>query len=184
LQDRCRRPARRPADRLVPVGVGGIGGSRRLQLRPWLPRCSVAVGLGALVAGLGWQRRALSVDGAVAAATVGASTFAFGGLRASLSLIGFFVTGSALSRRGSMPGEIEGAKGHRRDAVQVLANGGIAAGALALGAAGWSGGAARHSARWPPQPAIPGPARSAYGRPRRLVPSSRAAPCRRVLRVA
>jgi uncharacterized protein (TIGR00297 family) len=98
--------------------------------------------LGGLVAGLGLWRRALSADGALAAALVGASTYGFGGLPASLSLIAFFVTGSALSRRATVPGEVEAAKGHRRDAVQVLANGGIAAAALAAWAAGWKPGRA------------------------------------------
>jgi uncharacterized protein (TIGR00297 family) len=87
-------------------------------------------------------RGALSKDGAVAAALVGASTYGFGGLPASLSLLAFFVTGSALSRRATVPGEVEAAKGHRRDAVQVLANGGIAATALAAWAVGWKPGRA------------------------------------------
>jgi uncharacterized protein (TIGR00297 family) len=94
------------------------------------------------VAVLGWLRGALSKDGAVAAALVGASTYGFGGLPASLSLIAFFVTGSALSRRATVPGEVEAAKGHRRDAVQVLANGGISAAALAAWAVGWRPGRA------------------------------------------
>jgi len=89
------------------------------------------------VASLGWRRGALTLDGAAAAAGIGASTFVFGGLRASLSLIAFFVSGSALSRRKAVAGEVAAVKGHRRDAVQVLANGGVAAAALALGGAGW-----------------------------------------------
>jgi uncharacterized protein (TIGR00297 family) len=105
-------------------------------------RVLFALGLGGLVAGLGWWRRALSADGALAAALVGASTFAFGGLPASLSLIAFFVTGSALSRRKAVPCEVEASKGHRRDAVQVLANGGVAAVALAASAFGWKPGRA------------------------------------------
>ena len=94
------------------------------------------------MAGLGWRRGALSADGAVAATAVGASTFGFGGLPASLALIAFFATGSALSRRKMVPGEVAAAKGHRRDAVQVFANGGIAAVALAASAAGWRPGRA------------------------------------------
>lgn len=103
-------------------------------------RALLAVGLGALVAGAGWRRGALTADGGLAAAGLGAATFGFGGLPASLGLIAFFVTGSALSRRNRRVGEVAAAKGHRRDAVQVLANGGVAAGALALGAAGWGPG--------------------------------------------
>lgn len=75
----------------------------------------------------GWRRGALTLDGAIAATAVGASTFGRGGLDAGLALIAFFVTGSALSRRRQEAGEVEAAKGHRRDAMQVLANGGIAA---------------------------------------------------------
>jgi uncharacterized protein (TIGR00297 family) len=88
------------------------------------------------VAGAGWQRRALTADGALAATAVGASTFGAGGLDAGLGLIVFFVTGSALSRRRPVPGEIKGSKGQRRDAVQVLANGGVAALAASIAASG------------------------------------------------
>jgi uncharacterized protein (TIGR00297 family) len=103
-------------------------------------RPALSLALGGLVAGLGWRRHALTADGAVAATTVGAATFGFGGLPASLALIAFFVSGSALSRRRAVPGEIPAAKGHRRDAVQVLANGGVAALALSLSARGSSSG--------------------------------------------
>lgn len=105
-------------------------------------RLGLSLALGGLVAGLGWRRAALSGNGALAATAVGASTFGFGGFSAGLSLIAFFVTGSALSRRKAVPGELPSAKGHRRDAVQVLANGGIAAVALAASAAGWHAGRA------------------------------------------
>lgn len=103
-------------------------------------RLLLSVGLGALVAGLGWRRSALSADGALAATVVGASTFGFGGWPAGLSLVAFFVTGSALSRRKSVPGELPSAKGHRRDAVQVLANGGFAALGTALAGMGYGRG--------------------------------------------
>jgi uncharacterized membrane protein len=48
--------------------------------------------------------------------------------------------GSALSRRKTVSGEVAAAKGHRRDAFQVFANGGVAAVALALDGAGWRAG--------------------------------------------
>ena len=99
-------------------------------------RLLLSVGLGALVAGLGWRRSALSADGALAATAVGASTFGFGGWPAGLSLVAFFVTGSALSRRKAVAGELPSAKGHRRDAVQVLANGGFGALGATLAGAG------------------------------------------------
>jgi uncharacterized protein (TIGR00297 family) len=102
----------------------------------------LSVGLGALVAVLGWRRKALSADGMLAATAVGATTFGSGGLPASASLVAFFVTGSVLSRRRVVPDEVPSAKGHRRDAAQVLANGGVAAAALALSAAGWRAGRA------------------------------------------
>ncbi|MCC7366964.1 MAG: DUF92 domain-containing protein [Chloroflexi bacterium] len=103
-------------------------------------RVAVSLGLGALVAGLGWQRRALTLDGAIAATGVGASTFGFGGWPASLGLIAFFVSGSALSRRKAVAGELVAARGHQRDAVQVFANGGFAALGVALSAAGCPSG--------------------------------------------
>jgi uncharacterized protein (TIGR00297 family) len=96
----------------------------------------LSVGLASLVAGAGWQRGALTADGAVAATAVGAATFGAGGLDAGLGLIVFFVTGSALSRRRPVPGEVTASKGHRRDAAQVLANGGVAALAAQLAARG------------------------------------------------
>ena len=105
-----------------------------------LARALLAVGLGGLIAGLGWRRGALTADGAAAATAVGALTFGFGGLPASLALVAFFVSGSALSRRQTRPGEIQAAKGHRRDALQVLANGGVAALALGASGAGWPRG--------------------------------------------
>lgn len=103
-------------------------------------RALLSVGLGAVVAGLGWQRKALTVDGAVAATAVGASTFGFGGWPASLSLITFFVSGSALSRRKTVAGELVAAKGHQRDAIQVFANGGFAALGVTLSALGCPAG--------------------------------------------
>ena len=105
-------------------------------------RLGLGIGLGAIVACLGWRRGALSGDGAVAATAVGASTFGFGGLPASLALIAFFASGSVLSRRRAVAGEVPSAKGHRRDAVQVVANGGVAAVALMGSALGWRRGRA------------------------------------------
>jgi len=99
-------------------------------------RALVAVLLGSGVAAAGYRRRALTADGAIAAAVVGASTFGFGGAPAAAALIAFFVSGSALSRRRPVADEVRAAKGHRRDALQVAANGGVAALAAVLGAAG------------------------------------------------
>jgi uncharacterized protein (TIGR00297 family) len=135
LSGRCHRPARLAASSEA-VRFGTTQKHRRL----W--RFGLSLGLGALIAVPGWKRSALSGDGALAATLVGSSTFGFGGLPASLSLIAFFVTGSALSRRRAVPGEVQSAKGHRRDSVQVLANGGVAALALAASACGWRAGQA------------------------------------------
>lgn len=109
-------------------------------MRSHLARLALSIGLGGLIAGLGWRRGALTPDGAIAATAVGALTFGLGGLPASLALVAFFISGSALSRRAAQPGEVQAAKGHRRDALQVLANGGVAAFALAASGAGWSRG--------------------------------------------
>ena len=95
-----------------------------------------AVGLGAGIAAGGYRRGALTADGALAASVVGAATFGRGGLPAAAALVAFFVSGSWLSRRRPVSGEVTAAKGHRRDALQVLANGGVAALAATLGAAG------------------------------------------------
>lgn len=111
-------------------------GPSRLLRRATLRKAALAVGLGALVAIPAWKRDALSADGALAATAVGATMFGCGGWPSSLSMIAFFVTGSVLSRRKRVPGELPSVKGHRRDAVQVLANGGVGALGAAMAAAG------------------------------------------------
>ncbi|HEY2594128.1 MAG TPA: DUF92 domain-containing protein [Chloroflexota bacterium] len=85
--------------------------------------------LGAAIAALAYSRRTLTLDGAVAAAVVGSATFTLGGLPAAGALLAFFGTSSGLSRVGEsrklvLP--LAQAKGSRRDAWQVLANGGVA----------------------------------------------------------
>ena len=94
--------------------------------------------LACAVAGAGYRARALSTDGAIAAAIVGTAIFGFGGWRWAAIMVAFFALSSALSRIGKKRrreaiGVVE--KGARRDALQVLANGGVAAlVALARGA--------------------------------------------------
>jgi uncharacterized protein (TIGR00297 family) len=99
-------------------------------------RALSAVGLGAGIAAGGYRRGALTAEGALAASVVGALTFGAGGLPAAAGLIALFLSGSWLSRRRPVAGEVAAAKGHRRDALQVLANGGVAALAATLGSAG------------------------------------------------
>jgi uncharacterized protein (TIGR00297 family) len=100
----------------------------------------------ALVAGLAWLRRSLSPSGAAAAIAVGTAVWAGGGARWFAVLMTFFVTSTALGRVGRAAKETtkrEFSKGDRRDALQVLANGGVAAAAAALFAwRSWPGFAA------------------------------------------
>ena len=103
---------------------------------------------GALLAGVialaAWRAGALARSGALAAAAVGTVAIA-AGWSWGIVLIAFFVTSSALSRwRGAVKAARVSAiveKGGARDAVQVVANGGVFAAAalgwLALPGAGW-----------------------------------------------
>ena len=88
--------------------------------------------LAALVAYVGYRAKALTAQGAIAAAVVGGTIFGLGGLAWAVILIAFFISSSALSffkasdfrkRRASETFD----KGGRRDGAQVLANGGVAA---------------------------------------------------------
>jgi uncharacterized protein (TIGR00297 family) len=100
-------------------------------VRRWL----VAAALGSGVAAAAYWRKALTFDGAIAAAVVGAVVFARGGPRAALAVIAFFVSSSALSRVGQdrkRSAALAQVKGAQRDAWQVLANGGIATCAIAV----------------------------------------------------
>jgi uncharacterized protein (TIGR00297 family) len=76
--------------------------------------------------GLRW----LSAGGALAAALLGTLVFGLGGLPWALVLLAFFVSASLLSvsfrRQKRQRGGERGVKGSRRDAAQVLANGGVA----------------------------------------------------------
>ena len=93
--------------------------------------------LGSIVAVLAYWRRALTRDGATAAAAVGAVVFARGGRPATATLLTFFVSSSWLSRWQQAAkrrrGVLVQAKGGQRDAWQVLANGGFASLWIAAG---------------------------------------------------
>jgi uncharacterized protein (TIGR00297 family) len=79
---------------------------------------------------IGYRRGALSGSGVVGAIITGTLIFGLGGWEWGALLIAFFVSSSALSfyRARDKQGLAEKfAKGHRRDLVQALANGGVAA---------------------------------------------------------
>ncbi len=85
-----------------------------------------------VIANLGYRARALTWDGAVAACLVGGTIFGFGGWGWAVLLVVFFVSSSALSFVGAKDERKKRAsetfdKGGRRDAWQVIANGGVAA---------------------------------------------------------
>jgi uncharacterized protein (TIGR00297 family) len=86
--------------------------------------------LSALIGGLGYWRRSLSLSGVIGAIIVGTLVFGFGGWIWGLLLITFFVSSSWLSHyRSANKAAIteKFAKGGRRDIGQALANGGLGA---------------------------------------------------------
>ncbi|TDF95829.1 DUF92 domain-containing protein [Paenibacillus piri] len=90
----------------------------------------VCIGLTAslLIAGAAYAKRSLSGSGAAAAVAVGTILYAWGGLPWYGTLLVFFITSTALTKwRHKQKAVIEEgyAKSGRRDAGQVLANGGI-----------------------------------------------------------
>jgi uncharacterized protein (TIGR00297 family) len=87
------------------------------------------------IAALAYRARSLNQSGAIAAGLLGTVVFGLGGAAWALVLLTFFVTASGLSavfkgRKSHIADDF--AKGSRRDAGQVAANGGVS-GALALG---------------------------------------------------
>jgi len=94
----------------------------------------VGLVLSALMGGLGYWRRALSVSGVLGAIVVGTLTFGLGGWIWGLLLIAFFASSSWLSHYRQIEKESladKFAKGSRRDFGQAVANGGLGA-ALAV----------------------------------------------------
>jgi uncharacterized protein (TIGR00297 family) len=93
-----------------------------------LPQLLLGIILAAGIALAAWRVGALSVSGAFAAWIVGAIVFGLGGWASALPLLVFFGTSTGLSRWRRADKETLGyEKGGRRDAGQVLANGGLAA---------------------------------------------------------
>jgi Raf kinase inhibitor-like YbhB/YbcL family protein/uncharacterized protein (TIGR00297 family) len=85
--------------------------------------------LAVLISGAAFFSKSLSKSGMVAAAMLGTVIFGLGGLPWAILLVIFFVSSSILSRLFSgrkKKFNEKFSKGHRRDAAQVLANGGIA----------------------------------------------------------
>lgn len=91
------------------------------------PSLSLAAGLSMAVALGGWAARALTPAGAIAAVGVGTATLFGAGWPGAVALVVFFVGSSAISRLPGPVGRSTEEKGDRRDAVQVIANGGAAA---------------------------------------------------------
>lgn len=89
-------------------------------------RWLAGLALGAGVSSVAFRLQSLTADGAAAATLVGAVLFARGGASATAALLTFFISSSALSRFRTGAKAGGQAKGGRRDAWQVLANGGWA----------------------------------------------------------
>jgi uncharacterized protein (TIGR00297 family) len=113
-------------------------------------RLAAGIVLAMVIALIAYRFRALTVSGAIASVVVGTLTFAFGGALVAAAIIIFFTCGSALGRLHNATADKARAlatKDARRDAAQVVANGGIAtACAIAGGVAslyGWP-----HASRW------------------------------------
>ncbi len=100
---------------------------------PPLAQIVLGIVLAAVVAAAAYRARALTRSGAFAAWGIGAVVFGVGGWSAAGALLTFFGTSTALSRwRKKRKDALGYEKGGRRDAGQVLANGGVAAACLLL----------------------------------------------------
>ena len=96
----------------------------------WWLLLFAGVVLNSLAAVLVWWRGSVTGGGAAAGVVVGSVIFGFGGPLFWVVLMCFFISSTALSRAGGerkAPLARIHEKGNRRDAVQVLANGGVGA---------------------------------------------------------
>jgi uncharacterized protein (TIGR00297 family) len=98
---------------------------------------AIALFMSALIVALAYWRGSLSESGAAAALIVGTVTFGLGGWQWGVLLGVFFVSASLLSHyreseKRAVAEKFD--KGHRRDAGQVLANGGLGAAIAMVGA--------------------------------------------------
>jgi uncharacterized protein (TIGR00297 family) len=91
---------------------------------------AIEISLGAAL--LAWGAGALSLGGTAAAALIGTAVLGGTGAQGAAVLAAFFTSSTALGRLGARRPSASDARGERRDAVQVLANGAAAAlGAIA-----------------------------------------------------
>lgn len=99
-----------------------------------LVKCTIGLVAGSVIAYVAYRARSLDRNGALAAGVLGSVVFGLGGIGWAVVLLTFFISASALSKlfKGAKSdlGQ-EFAKGSRRDAGQVAANGGVG-GVLAL----------------------------------------------------
>jgi uncharacterized protein (TIGR00297 family) len=104
---------------------------------PSIPSIFAGLGLSLVIAYIAFHFRFLSRSGAVAAIIVGSIVFGIGGLPYTVILLAFFFSSSILSviikKQKQLVNE-KYAKGSQRDAGQVLANGGVAAACVIIGA--------------------------------------------------
>ena len=114
----------------IPLMVAAVVAGLSQLSAPILVRLAVAFGLNVGAAAVSYLRRMVTASGAIAGAAVGITMWLAGGFFFWSLLMAFFVSSSLLSRfKAARKREIEQRhdKGSRRDAVQVLANGGLAA---------------------------------------------------------
>lgn len=93
-----------------------------------LTQLAIALGISVIIVALAYWRGSLSESGALGALLVGTVTFGLGGWQWGILLGVFFVSSSLLSHfkeseKRATAEKFE--KGHRRDAGQVIANGGL-----------------------------------------------------------
>ncbi len=124
------------------------GCAMRLLPEPTLVALGLRLAAGAVMAASialsGYRLQALSASGAIAAVLIGALAFGCGGLLVAGAVVIFFLSASLLGRAHSPAADrarARAVKDSRRDAAQVIANGGAAALCSLLGTAaalaGW-----------------------------------------------
>lgn len=95
-------------------------------MSPEITRWLLAFVAALIIASTARVRRSLSIDGMFAAIAMGTILVGTAGWWAGILVVAFFASSSIFSRVGTGRSTITQARGAERDAVQVLANGGIA----------------------------------------------------------